>query len=159
MLCLVADNTREEQTEQIGRVIASRLRATAKARGWTQGQVHYQANQGQPEEIVSMATVSALLRGSINNPGIGTVLAVARAMDLTLDQVVGITPLPETTLVPVEDDLAERVRRLESTLSQFLKAEIQSDESAAQALEEDPDSARPAGANVRPLSSKTRRAR
>lgn len=137
MLCLVADSDQEAGSDPISKIVASRLRAAAKARGWTQGQVHYQANAGQPEgdEIVSLTTVQMLLRGAYVNPSLGTVLAVARALDLTLDQVVGISPMPETVPTPVEDDLAVRVDRLETTLRAFLESQAQAEDEQAARLE------------------------
>lgn len=112
MLCLVASRD-DESMDQVGRLIGARLRRAAKDRGWTQGQVHYRANAGQEEEIISQATVSALLRGAIANPGIGTVYAVARALDLTLDQVMGMKPMPVVEVTtPPADDVSARVDHL-----------------------------------------------
>lgn len=135
MLCLVADNT-GEQAEQIGRIIGARLRAAMKARGWTQGQVHYQANRGQGEEIVSLATVSALIRGAIGSPSVANTLAVARALDLTLDQAVGISPMPETIPRPLEDDVATRMERLENTVRTLLETLAVREEESAEELEQ-----------------------
>jgi transcriptional regulator with XRE-family HTH domain len=147
MLCLVADSEREAGSDPIGKIVAARLRAAAKARGWTQGQVHYQANVGQPEgeEIVSLTTVQMLLRGAYVNPSLSTVLAVARALDLTLDQVVGISPMPETVPAPAEDDVAVRVQQLEEELrqmragfAQFLRGEAAADRQEAESIEQKP---------------------
>lgn len=158
MLCLVADNTREDQAEQIGRIIGARLRAAAKARGWTQGQVHYQANRGQSDEIVSLATVSALLRGSIASPSVANTLAVARALELTLDQVVGISPMPETAPLPVEDDLSAQfsalkaeVRELRRGLAQFLETEASADRQEAEEIEQTRQAEQRARAAASPL--------
>lgn len=163
MLCLVAERD-ESEADPIGKIIASRLRAAAKARGWTQGQVHYQANVGQPEgeEIVSLTTVQMLLRGAHTNPSLSTVLAVARALDLTLDQVVGISPMPEMVRLPPEDDVDVRLRRIEEALGKigvFQLAEAESDEQAATALEQAAAAKRRAPGGVSPLRSGRRKAK
>lgn len=123
MLCLVADNEREVEAEPIGRIIAARLRAAMKAKGWTQGQVHYQVNRGLPQgdELLSLKTVGQLLRGSQVNPSFGTVLAVSQALGLTPDQVAGVAPMPETAPLPIEDDVTARVGRIENVLDQLLE--------------------------------------
>lgn len=124
MLCLVADDYREEQTEKIGRVIARRLNAAAKAMRLTQGQVFVLCNQGLPpdQEIISEATVSAVMGGRVNNPGIGTVLILTQALGLSLDQAVGLTPMPESAPVPAEDDLAGIEERMGLRLQSGLEA-------------------------------------
>lgn len=152
MLCLVADNEREVEAEPIGRIIAARLRAAMRAKGWTQGQVHYQVNRGLPQgqELLSLKTVGQLLRGSQVNPSFGTVLAVAQALGLTPDQVAGVTPMPETAPLPLEDDVSARVRNLESELremrqgfAQFLRGEADADRQAATAIEQSRQSESP----------------
>lgn len=168
MLCLVADREdREVEADPIGKIIATRLRAAARARGWTQGQVHYQANVGQPkgEEIVSLTTVQMLLRGAHTNPSLSTVLAVARALDLTLDQVVGISPMPEMVPVPVEDDVSARVASLEAELremrqgmAKFFQAEAVQDRQDAEAIEQGRHVELPAPA-VESLANRRRKAK
>lgn len=110
MLCLVADED-EERTERVGQVVGRRLRAAARALRLTQGQVFVKCNEGAlpGAEIISEATVSAVMGGRVNNPGIGTVLIIARALGLTTDQVLGISPMPETVPEPAKDDVREQL--------------------------------------------------
>ncbi len=165
MLCLVADNEDQEKTaDPIGKIVARRLRTAQQARGWTQGQVHYQANAGLPDghEAVSLTTVQMLLRGAHTNPSLGTVLAVARALDLTLDQVVGISPMPESVSVPPEDDVDSRLRRIEDALAKigaFHAAEAEADEQTAIALEQEAHAARRVLAPVSQIRPRPRKAK
>lgn len=133
MLCLVASNTDEQGVEQIGRIVGSRLSRAAKARRLTAGQVHYLTNG-----VVSPATVSALLRGAISNPGIGTVMAVAGALGLSLEEVTGNAPLPEASAAtPPEADVDARLERLERMMRTVLGRGIADRELVAEALEAD----------------------
>lgn len=123
MLCLVADDYREDQTEKVGQAVARRLRAAARSLRLTQGQVFMKCNEGLPKghEVISEATVSSVMGGRVNNPGIGTVLILTRALGLTPDQVLGIMPMPATVQEPVEDDVAALEARLEQRLEEALE--------------------------------------
>lgn len=149
MLCLVPRPTENDHLDEIGRIIGARLSRLARERGLTRGQVHYMAGG---DEIVSSATVNALLRGSIANPGIGTVLAIAKGLDLSLDQVLGLTPLPQVQAAPAPpagglEAVVERVDRLEKLLSQALLKTAEDRESVAEALEQASDKSKPKRAN------------
>ena len=89
--------------ELIGRVIGTRLRQLASSAGLSQDEIAEQAGR-------SRGTVSMLMNGNIKDPPIGTVMAVAGVFGASLDQVVGLKPLP--TIRVAHPESAEDLRRL-----------------------------------------------
>ena len=99
----------------IGRDVGEKLRLLAQQQRLTQGQVAQKAHLSQP-------TVSALFGGSIKDPPISTVLKAAQALGVTVDQVLGLTPLPMADQEPLADeDLRAQVAWLTKSVRQLLE--------------------------------------
>lgn len=151
MLCLVA-NDEETGANPIGRMVSRRLKAVARQKKLTVGQVFYHMQNAVPsEELPSLKTVEAFLRGSQVKPTFDVVYAVARGLGVTLDQLMGVAPMPEQAQIPLEDDVSSRVDQLEAELremrlgfAQFLHGEAADDRRSAEAIEQNRQSAPPA---------------
>lgn len=96
----------------IGREIGAKLAQLAKAKKLTQGQVAMKARLSQP-------TISALFNGAIQDPPIGTVVKVAGALEVSIDQLLGSEPIAaaappegEAKVKQLEDDLGAVTREL-----------------------------------------------
>lgn len=129
----------DETLAMIGRIIGGRIAHMASQRGWTQSQV---AQNMQPSR--SKGTVSMLMRGGIVDPPITTLIAMAKLFNVSLDQLVGFTPLPEVETPSSPSDVPdisqetlrqelletnkrqmagiEQVQQMQSTLAQIQEA-------------------------------------
>jgi transcriptional regulator with XRE-family HTH domain len=120
-------------TMAIGRDIGEKLARIAAAQRLTQGQVAVKAKLSQP-------TVSALFNGAIKDPPISTVLKTAQALGVTLDQIVGLTPLPAPEVVePAQDEIPAWGRDLKRTVDTLLERLAADNVAVAEALEQDAD--------------------
>lgn len=88
----------------IGREIGERARLLAHRKGMTQGQVAVNAGLSGP-------TISALFSGGTQDPPVGTVLKVARVLDVPIEQLLGLSPLPEAP--PLDESSASDSRTAE----------------------------------------------
>jgi transcriptional regulator with XRE-family HTH domain len=88
----------------IGRQLAERIEQRRKALGMTQGQLAIQTG-------LDKSTVSSFLAGGRKDPPIGTMMRFAAALGISLDQLVGASPLPE--VLPAVESAATDTRTAE----------------------------------------------
>ncbi len=148
---------------KIGREIGDRLKWFAKQRGLSNGQLSYKTG-------LSTGQVSMLLNGGIQNPGIGTVIRFAQALELTLDQVLGTQDLPIVTgsletpefaevyndvqhLKDGQEDLKTRLLGIEEILRRALPQAALESRAAAEVAEQAPRKAQPTSGKSKRKSS------
>ncbi len=112
--------------------VGAKLRQIADAKKLRQGTVAKNAH-------VDASFVSRLFGEQSRQASLPHVYRVCKVLGVTLDQVLGISPMPEPAALS-EDDIAGRLARLEAALGlvgEFQVSEAAADEAAARSIEQD----------------------
>lgn len=92
------------------RGFAERLKAAIEFRGYTQGQL--ESRTEYVGEKVSQSYISRLVQGK-QSPSLSVLVALAQALDVSLDWLAGLPKRDPQELDPIEDKLLASFRKIE----------------------------------------------
>jgi transcriptional regulator with XRE-family HTH domain len=98
--------------------LGERIAAIMERRHLSQEQVHLKVSllqrQAQLKARVTQGHLSMILRGERKNPSVFTIAALAQALDVSIDWLVGLPKRDPTELDPDEADLLALYRQIKS---------------------------------------------